>query len=468
MRLGPWLRVTCVLVLLSGCDKDKDEPPAVEGQPAAAEPAAPAGEAPPDKAPAEEAAAAEPTEKAEAKPTAVAVDLDEESDFPIEGALRVVKRQGLTDAAPIDEGEAWLRVKSVDTHGMMIDESVKVAIFPPADEDVEAAEDEEPAKPKPLAKGGSDSFLKVPAGIYDVRVRYKASRLAKADGWIRGVELPAEEPSQLRVVFDLEVSELRVAVTSQGQDVSDRCRVRVFDPGAHPERGLRRMVFDAAEGGALPKGTYDLKVVYRESRDVEGHVWHRGVEIPGDGGKVEVEVDIPLEFAFFRLDLENHGTAPEGKLVWHLYDAGVKPEDTKKKARFRGVPGKAKPVLAGTYDLRVKHKLDNGIEKTTWYKKVKVPGDRSELTLSKDLKWSLGSLTVAATKNGKDIGKHGKVQVFSKSAGDKPVLSFRTGKKAVLPAGTYRVAVKHRRASAEVRTLKVKRGADTLKAVALQ
>jgi len=443
-------------------------PTEAAAKPATAEPVAAAA---PSSADAGADAAAAPDAAAEAADPEEAVGDDEGAT--IEGVAAQLKFEGIVTAATSEwfdkkkaakKNKGWLRVKSSDAKGA-IDDRVKVALFKAGDVSPDA---------KPVKVKKSDTYLKVEPGTYDVQLRYKGSKLAKAQGWVKGVKLEAGKLLRLRTTFDFPTDTLKVTALDDKTDVSDKTFVWVYKAGADEEEGESLMRFKAADPVVMPPGEYDLRIKYKEAKGLDVEVWSKGLKLAGKGKTVTRKVKVPLEFAFVALELTNFKEPVDKGIRWYLHPAGTEEHD-RKKALVRARSLKPRAVAKGKYDLLIQYRIPNKFRHEVWIKGVKVPGKRKEIKVKKDLKWALGTLTIEATrKDGRKVGKKGKVKLYEagalkKDPKAKPIAKLKTNDPVVVPAGKYDLEVSHKGGMyALVKKVTVKKGKELTKKVKLK
>jgi hypothetical protein len=183
-----------------------------------------------------------------------------------------------------DEAKGLVKVKVVDGAANLSDHT-RVQVW---------RRGADPEEHSPETTGWADNDIHVPAGTWDLRLRYDEGTLSRGDGWIRNVTVSPGQLWKAEASFTHPMQYLRFQVTQNGQSVNDFTRIEVYESGADTEEISPMSSFWATERTAVRAGRYDL--VIRFDRDgVRELETLKDFEVAGDRSvrRVEVAIDRP-------------------------------------------------------------------------------------------------------------------------------------------------------------------------------
>jgi len=195
-------------------------------------------------------------------------------DLPLAGAVKEVKAKVL-DKEAADKTKGLLRLKVLDLEGPVnVSENTRLELWKPGS-------DPEEHRPEMTAWAGDEQT--VPAGAWDIRLRYEEGPICKAEGWIRNVSLAAGKLWKAEVVLAAPMQYVRLFGTLSGKDVGDNMRVEVFKAGTDQEEFPPLTSFWSTQRQAIAAGNYDLRLSY-DKDNVKAKAALKGFAVGGDHG----------------------------------------------------------------------------------------------------------------------------------------------------------------------------------------
>ena len=274
------------------------------------------------------------------------------------------------------------------------------------------------------ADGSLYEALRLPAGVYDVRILYTRSR-DRQDRWLTDVRL--ERAGRVVKGVDFSAGELSIdATVGGGSGEEGRVVVYVFLPEDH-DHVVTSM--PSGERVLLAAGDYDLRVVLTLGSREKGVRWLRGVSVePG----IHTSRDVTFERGAFLIKARNGGREmPPGGVELTVFRAG----DVQEEEVDRGLAGVPLWLPVGQYDVRATFSGSHD-NPSRWLRGLQVIENE---TVEDTVDFSSGTFLIRAEmEGGRTLGDF-QVYVYYYRAGDheQPVAYTPAGEPALLEAGRY-------------------------------
>jgi len=202
------------------------------------------------------------------------------SDLPVGGATKEVKFKVLDKDAD-DKSKGLMHVKVFALDGPVdITEHTRWEVWKPGSDP-----DEQKAEMDSWASNESP----VPAGTWDVRFVYDEGPIAKAQGWIRNVNVEAGKLWKGEVVLAAPIQYVRLFATLDGKDMADAAHIDVFKAGTDETEFQPLTSFWSTQKQPLAAGSYDFRLTYEKDKvKAKGAV--KGLAVGGDRGVLKKTV----------------------------------------------------------------------------------------------------------------------------------------------------------------------------------
>jgi hypothetical protein len=188
------------------------------------------------------------------------------------GAVKEVKSK-VIDKEADDKTKGLLHIKVLALDGPVdISDNTRWEVWKPGSD---------PEEQKPELDGWASAESAVPAGTWDIRLRYEDGALVKVDGWIRNITFTPGKLWKAEVIFAAPMQYVRVFGKIKGDDVGSDMHIDLFKAGADQQQPL--LTFWSTQKQALPAGTYDLVLAYdRDNLKAKGTL--KGLVVGGNHG----------------------------------------------------------------------------------------------------------------------------------------------------------------------------------------
>jgi len=174
-------------------------------------------------------------------------------DNPIAGAVKEVKAK-VIDKAADDKTKGLVRIKVLALDGPIdVSDNTSLEVWKPGSD---------PEEQKPEQTDWASHEPAVAVGTWDIRLVYKESDIAKAEGWIRNVPVVAGKLWKAEVILAAPLQWVRIYGTLGGDDVADNMHVDVFKSGTDQQEFQPLTAFWSTQKVPLLAGTYDLRLTY--------------------------------------------------------------------------------------------------------------------------------------------------------------------------------------------------------------
>jgi len=217
--------------------------------------------------------------------TSVPPPAERDADMPaqdpalvIAGAVKEVKSKVLDKEAD-DKTKGLLHIKVLALDGPVdVSDNTKWEIWKPGSD---------PEEQKPEVDGWSSSEAAVPAGTWDIRLRYEEGDLVKVNGWIRNVTFTPGKLWKAEAVIAAPMQYVRVFGTIKGDDVADNMHIDLYKGGTDREEFKPLASFWSTQKIPIAAGNYDLGLSYdKDTIKAKGIV--KGFTVGGNHGILKV------------------------------------------------------------------------------------------------------------------------------------------------------------------------------------
>lgn len=201
------------------------------------------------------------------------------------GAIKEVKVK-ILDKAADDNTKALLHIKPLALDGPVdVSDNTRWEVWKPGSD---------PEEQKPEADGWTSAESPVPAGTWDIRLRYEDGDLVKVSGWIRNVTFTAGKLWKAEAVLAAPMQFVRIFGTIKGDDVVDNMHIDLFKGGTDKEEFKPLASFWSTQKIPIPAGTYDLGLSYdKDQIKAKGNV--KGFTVGSDHGIFKTTVKMTKE-----------------------------------------------------------------------------------------------------------------------------------------------------------------------------
>jgi hypothetical protein len=249
---------------------------------------------------------------------------------------------------------------NVTNNGQSVDGKTRVAVY-------KAGADAEESKALMEVWAGNDMML--PAGKYDVLIKYHESEQAKENKWLRGVEVAGgHQVKKETVVLETAVGFVRVVAMNKDENVNGQSRYAVWKAGDDAKETKPVASGWAGAEFSMPAGKYDVRVEFRASDWAIKEEWLKGLVVEGKREKKVETVKFALDLVKVKVDVVEGDKDANGRAHVALFAAGKSGADDKPVLDVWA--GTQLVVLAGAYDLRARLTVAGAPEKVKWEKGV--------------------------------------------------------------------------------------------------
>lgn len=249
---------------------------------------------------------------------------------------------------------------NVTNNGQSVDGKTRIAVYKPGADAQES---------KALMEEWAGAEMRLPAGKYDVFVKYHESDQAYENKWLRGVDVAGgHQLKKETIVLETAVGFVRVVAMNKDENVNGKSRYAVWKAGDDAKEAKPVVSGWVGADFSLPAGKYDVRVEFRASDWAVKEEWVKGLVVEGKREKKVETVKFALDLVKLKVDVAEGEKDANGRAHFALFAAGKTGADDKPMLDVWA--GTEIVVLAGTYDLRARLTVEGAAEKVKWEKGV--------------------------------------------------------------------------------------------------